>query len=90
MCCPTSILKPTGGTHRINDGGHFAPGGYVLNNGGKFVERYHGMEGIVPGAPHLTYPKLNIREQMAAYQEVVNRSALNKEKQRLPASREDR
>ena len=28
---------------RINDGGHFAPGGYVFNNGGNFVERYHGM-----------------------------------------------
>ena len=33
---------------RINDGGHFAPGGYVFNNGGKFVERYHGMEDIPP------------------------------------------
>ena len=22
---------------RINDGGHFAPGGYVFNNGGSFV-----------------------------------------------------
>ena len=36
------------------------------------------------------YPKLNIREQMAAYQEVIDRSALNDEKLRLPASREDR
>lgn len=33
---------------RINDGGHFAPGGYVFNNGGSFVERYHGMENIPP------------------------------------------
>ena len=31
-----------------------------------------------------------IREQMAAYQEVIDRSALNEEKLRLPASREDR
>ena len=31
-----------------------------------------------------------IREQMAAYQEVIDRSALNEEKQRLPASREER
>ena len=36
------------------------------------------------------YPKLNIREQMAAYQEVIDRSALNEEKLRLPTSREDR
>jgi len=27
---------------------------------------------------------------MAAYQEVIDRSALNEEKQRLPTSREDR
>ena len=75
---------------RINDGGHFAPGGYVFNNGGSFVERYHGMEDIPPEHRIFAYPKLNIREQMAAYQEVIDRSALNKEKQRLPASREER
>jgi len=75
---------------RINDGGHFAPGGYVFNNGGKFVEQYHGMEDIPPEHRIFAYPKLNIREQMAAYQEVIDRSALNEEKQRLPASREDR
>ena len=36
------------------------------------------------------YPKLNIREQMAAYQEVIDRSALNEGKQRLSVSWEDR
>ena len=75
---------------RINEGGHFAPGGYVFNNGGSFVEQYHGMEDIPPEHRIFAYPKLNIREQMAAYQEVIDRSALNEEKQRLPASREDR
>ena len=75
---------------RINDGGHFAPGGYVFNNGGSFVEQYHGMEDIPPEHRIFAYPKLNIREQMAAYQEVIDRSALNEEKQRLPASREER
>ena len=75
---------------RINDGGHFAPGGYVFNNGGSFVERYHGMENIPPEHRIFAYPKLNIREQLAAYQEVIDRSALNEEKQRLPASREER
>lgn len=75
---------------RINDGGHFAPGGYVFNNGSSFVERYHGMEDIPPEHRIFAYPKLNIREQMAAYQEVIDRSALNEEKLRLPASREDR
>ena len=75
---------------RINDGGHFAPGGYVFNNGGSFVEQYHGMEDIPPEHRIFAYPKLNIREQMAAYQEVIDRSALNEEKLRLPTSREDR
>ena len=75
---------------RINEGGHFAPGGYVFNNGGKFVERYHGMEDIPPEHRIFAYPKLNIREQMAAYQEVIDHSALNEEKLRLPTSREDR
>ena len=75
---------------RINDGGHFAPGGYVFNNGGSFVERYHGMEDIPPEHRIFAYPKLNIREQMAAYQEVIDRSALNEEKLRLPDSREER
>ena len=75
---------------RINEGGHFAPGGYVFNNGGSFVERYHGMEDIPPEHRIFAYPKLNIREQMAAYQEVIDRSALNEEKLRLPASREER
>ena len=75
---------------RINEGGHFAPGGYVFNNGGSFVEQYHGMEDIPPEHRIFAYPKLNIREQMAAYQEVIDRSALNEEKLRLPASREDR
>ena len=75
---------------RINEGGHFAPGGYVFNNGGSFVERYHGMKDIPPEHRIFAYPKLNIREQMAAYQEVIDRSALNEEKLRLPTSREDR
>ena len=75
---------------RINEGGHFAPGGYVFNNGGSFVERYHGMEDIPPEHRIFAYPKLNIREQMAAYQEVIDRSALNEEKLRIPTSREDR
>ena len=34
---------------RINEDGHFAPGGYVLNNGGKFIEHYHGIEDIPAG-----------------------------------------
>ncbi|MCQ5134569.1 antirestriction protein ArdA, partial [Coprococcus eutactus] len=67
-----------------------APGGYVVNNGSSFVERYDGMEDIPPEHRIFAYPKMNIREQMAAYQEVIYRSALNEEKQRLLTSSEDR
>ena len=31
---------------RLNEDGHYAPGGYVLNNGGSFIEHYHGREDI--------------------------------------------
>lgn len=30
----------------INEGGHFAPGGYVFNNGSKFTEYYSGLDDI--------------------------------------------
>ena len=33
---------------RINEGGHFAPGGYVFNNNSSFIEHYSGLEDI-PG-----------------------------------------
>ena len=59
---------------RINEDGHFAPGGYVLNNGGKFIEHYHGIEDIPAEHRVFSYPKLSIREQMAAYK--VSRSAV--------------
>ena len=75
---------------RINEGGHFAPGGYVMSNHGSFVEHYQGIEDIPPEHRVFAYPQLNIREQMAAYQEVIDRSALNEGKQRLSVSREDR
>ena len=74
---------------RINEGGHFAPTGY-LTRSGDFKEVYHGIEDIPAEHRIFAYPKLNIREQMAAYQDVIDRSALNEEKQRLPASREER
>ena len=75
---------------RINEGGHFAPGGYVFNNGGSFVERYHGMEDIPPEHRIFAYPKLNIREQMAAYKEVIDRSSLEGERLHPRKEQEDR
>ena len=61
-----------------------------MSNHGSFVEHYQGIEDIPPEHRVFAYPQLNIREQMAAYQEVIDRSALNEGKQRLSVSREDR
>ena len=65
---------------RLNEDGHYAPGGYVLNNGGSFIEHYHGREDIPDEHKVFSMPKLNIREQMAAYKEVINRSSLEGER----------
>lgn len=65
---------------RLNEDGHYAPGGYVLNNGGSFIEHYHGREDIPDEHRVFSMPKLNIREQMAAYKEVIDRSSLEGER----------
>ena len=64
---------------RINEGGHFAPTGYLTRNGG-FKKVYHGIEDIPAEHRIFAYPKLNIREQMAAYKEVIDRSSLEGER----------
>ena len=61
---------------RINEDGHFAPGGYVLNNGGKFIEHYHGIEDIPAEHKVFAFPQLSVREQMAAYKEIIDGSSL--------------
>ena len=68
---------------RINDGGHYAPGGYVRNNS-RFVELYSGRDDIPDEHRIFAYPKLNIREQMAAYKEIIDKSALDNEKHLAP------
>ena len=72
---------------RINEDGHFAPGGYVVGDHGSFVEHYHGREDIPDEQRVFSMPKLPIREQIAAYQEMADRSALSAER---PAPRADR
>lgn len=47
---------------RLNEDGHFAPGGYVLNNGGKFIEHYHGSRTFPPNtgfSPIRNFPSGN-------------------------------
>lgn len=75
---------------RINESGHYAPGGYVRNNHGNFIEVYHGREDIPDEHRIFAYPKLNIREQMAAYQGIIDKSALDTGKHRIIPGHEER
>ena len=61
---------------RLNEGGHFAPGGYLTRVSNNFVELYHGIEDIPAEHRVFAYPQLSIREQMAAYKEIIDGSSL--------------
>ena len=74
---------------RINESGHFAPTGY-LTRSGDFKEVYHGIEDIPAEHRIFAYPKLNIREQMAAYKEVIDRSSLEGERLHPRKEHDDR
>ena len=74
---------------RINEDGHLAPGGYVVG-GGSFVEHYHGIEDIPDEHRVFSMPKVPIREQMAAYQEMANRASLTTERSAPKVDREER
>ena len=63
----------------INDDGHYANGGYMFNNGSQFIEHYIGRDDIPDEYRVFSMPKLNIREQMAAYKEVADRAAPEKD-----------
>lgn len=60
----------------INENGHFAPGGYVTKVNNDFREVYRGQQDIPKEHKVFSFPKLSIREQMAAYQQIVDRSSL--------------
>lgn len=60
-----------------------------MNNNSRFVELYSGRDDIPEEHCIFAYPQLNIREQMAAYKEVIDRSALDTDKHRgSPAYKE--
>ena len=75
---------------RINDGGHFAPGGYIADNHSSFVELYSGRDDIPDEHRVLSMPKLSIREQMSAYKEIIDRSSLEGERKRPTLSHTER
>ena len=83
------LLEAYGRDMRINEGGHFAPTGY-LTRSGDFKEVYHGIEDIPAEHRIFAYPKLNIREQMAAYKEVIDRSSLEGERLHPRKEHDDR
>ena len=74
---------------RINEDGHLAPGGYVVG-GGSFVEHYHGIEDIPDEHRVFSMPKVPIREQMAAYQEMAKQAPPSAERPAPKADREER
>ena len=74
----------------IHENGHFAPGGYVVKESGHFVEVYHGLQDIPKEHKVFSFPKLSIREQMAAYQEIIDGSSLEGYRQMQKKGRGDR
>ena len=73
----------------INEGGHFSHGGYIVQTG-PLKEIYHGIEDIPREHKVFSYPQLNIREQMAAYKEVIDRFPSAADRARPEPGREGR
>ncbi|MEA4848665.1 hypothetical protein SDC9_55796 [bioreactor metagenome] len=73
----------------LEESGHFTKDGYVLHTGG-FTEVYSGREEIPDECRVFAYPKLNIRETMAAYKDVIDKSADKTERGRSIVSHEER
>ncbi len=74
----------------INEGGHMAPGGYVVQTSGDFKEYYHGPQDIPAEHKVFSYPQLSIREQMAAYKEVIDGSSKEGFRRLTEKDREER
>ena len=74
----------------INEGGHMAPGGYVVQTSGNFREYYHGPQDIPAEHKVFSYPQLSIREQMAAYKEVIDGSSKEGFRRLTEKGREER
>ncbi len=73
----------------INEDGHLAPGGYIVQTG-PLKEIYHGTEDIPKEHKIFALPQLSIREQMAAYKEVIDRFPSAADRARPEPGREER
>lgn len=74
----------------IEGGGHLAPGGYIVQTSGDFKEFYHDTKDIPAEHRVFSYPKLSIREQMAAYKEIIDGSSLEGYRKLSHKEREER
>ena len=59
---------------RINESGCFVEGGYLTKTDVPFREQYHSPKDIPPEHRVFAYPKLTIRERLAAYSDVCDRA----------------
>ena len=75
---------------RINDSGHYAPGGYVADNRSRFIERYTGRDDIPDEYRVFSMPKLSIREQMCTFKEIIDRSSTETRRSHANVERDDR
>lgn len=73
----------------LEESGHFTKDGYVLYTGG-FTEVYSGREDIPDEHRIFAYPKLNIRETMAAYKDVIDKNTDKAERGHSTASHKER
>jgi hypothetical protein len=74
----------------ISENGHFAPGGYVTKISTNFEEVYHGPKDIPAEHRVFAFPQLSIREQMAAYKEIIDGSSLEGYKRLTQKGHEER
>ncbi|MBQ8217353.1 MAG: antirestriction protein ArdA [Oscillospiraceae bacterium] len=56
---------------QMEEGGEFVNGGYIVDSGSSFMECYTGREDIPEEFCIFAYPKLPIREQIAAFKESI-------------------
>lgn len=73
----------------IEENGVFTKDGYIVATG-SFTEVYSGRDDIPDESRIFAYPKLNIREQMAAYKEVIDRIADRPDKAHAAITHEER
>lgn len=74
----------------INENGSFVNGGYLRPSGEGFKEHYHGREDIPSEYRVFAFPRLNIRERMAACKEVSDRAAEHSGKPSPAVGKEER